>query len=157
MSEEVKSTSSAEVAWLSSMNKELSFTEFYNIIDGKPSTSKKTCHAVDPANREALWEIPCADEKDVDDAVKAARKAFKPWKNTPFQERVQALKAWGEACRPYLKQFGEVIMKENGKPVGSGSPSLAPVIHVTNKMAFKPATDKITESLWRIRSSSLLL
>jgi acyl-CoA reductase-like NAD-dependent aldehyde dehydrogenase len=101
------------------MSDDLSFTSFHNIIAGKPRSSNTTNHAVDPATREKLWEIPTATEQDVDDVVQAAKVAFKSWKNTPFEERVKALKAWSEACKPYLKQFGEVIMKENGKPVGS--------------------------------------
>lgn len=96
---------------------DLSFTSFHNIIDGKPRGSDVTHHSIDPATRESLWEIPSATEQDVTDAVAAANKAFKPWKDTPFVERAAMLKAWGNACRPYLKDFGEVIMKENGKPV----------------------------------------
>lgn len=100
------------------MSDTISFTTFHNIVDGKPRGSEITHHGIDPATRDRLWDIPTASEQDVNDAVQAANKAFQQWKRTPFQERVQVLKAWGEACRPYLKQFGELIMKENGKPVG---------------------------------------
>ncbi|EXJ66789.1 uncharacterized protein A1O5_09984 [Cladophialophora psammophila CBS 110553] len=101
------------------MTPDLSFEKFHNIVAGKPRGSEKTSHTVDPATLENLWEIPVATERDADNAVTAAKDAFKTWKKTPFEERVELLKAWGEACRPYLKQFGELIMKENGKPVCS--------------------------------------
>jgi acyl-CoA reductase-like NAD-dependent aldehyde dehydrogenase len=96
----------------------ITFTSFHNIIDGEPRDSETTHHGVNPATRDPLWDAPTATEQDVNDAVHAADKAFQTWKETPFRERVQVLKAWGEACRPYLKEFGELIMKENGKPVG---------------------------------------
>ncbi|EXJ87184.1 hypothetical protein A1O3_04143 [Capronia epimyces CBS 606.96] len=102
------------------MADEPSFTSFHNIVAGKPRGSEKTSYTVDPATLENLWEIPVATEQDVHDAVTAAKDAFKSWKKTPFDERLRLLKAWGDACRPYLKQFGEVIMKENGKPRAFG-------------------------------------
>jgi len=100
------------------MSDDLSFSKFYNIVDGELCSSNTISRAVDPATREELWEVPIASEQDVDNAVQAAKLAFKSWRKTPFEERVQSLNAWGDACKPYLKEFGEVIMKENGKPVG---------------------------------------
>tara|TARA_R110002003_G_scaffold1993_8_gene23848 strand:+ start:12715 stop:13068 length:354 start_codon:yes stop_codon:yes gene_type:complete len=99
------------------MTATLSFDKFNNIVGGELRGSNHTSHAVDPSTREELWEIPIASKQDVDDAVGAARKAFLPWRETPFEQRVAAIKAWGEACRPYLKQFGHVVTMEGGKPV----------------------------------------
>lgn len=96
-----------------------SFTSFHNIVAGKPRRSEKASQTVNPATLEKLWVIPVATEQDVEDAVTAAKDAFQTWKNRSFEERVELLKLWGDACRPYLKQFGEIIMKENGKPVCS--------------------------------------
>ncbi|KAK5459695.1 hypothetical protein LTS15_003824 [Exophiala xenobiotica] len=97
-----------------------SFTSFHNIVAGKPRRSEKVSQTVNPATLEKLWVIPVATEQDVEDAVTAAKNAFQTWKNTSFEERVELLKLWGDACRPYLKQFGEIIMKENGKPRAFG-------------------------------------
>ena len=99
------------------MSDNLSFDVYHNIIDGKPCGSFTTNHAINPATREKLWEIPVATEHDVEAAVQAAARAFQSWKSTPFDERVRMLRAWGDAGRLYLQQFGEVVMKENGKPV----------------------------------------
>jgi delta 1-pyrroline-5-carboxylate dehydrogenase len=113
----------AVLSSLLTMAEDFSFTSFHNIVAGKQRGSEKTTHTVDPATLENLWEIPIATELDVEDAVTAAKNAFRTWKKTPFEERVELLKVWGDACRPYLKQFGEVIVKENGKPVCSNVPA----------------------------------
>jgi len=95
----------------------VSFTTFHNIIDGKPRDSKTSYQSINPANGEKLWDVPIATKEDVDDAVKSARTAFKTWSKIPFDERAALLKKFGEALKPYLADFSEILMKENGKPV----------------------------------------
>jgi delta 1-pyrroline-5-carboxylate dehydrogenase len=74
-----------------------SFTSFHNIMTGKPRRSEKASQTVNPATLEKLWVIPVATEQDVEDAVTAAKNAFKTRKNTSFEERVELLKVWGDA------------------------------------------------------------
>lgn len=95
----------------------LSFTSFHNIVEGKARGSDTTHHGVDPATRSPLWNIPTASEQDVNDAVLAANTAFRSWRAVPFEARVNRLRMWGEGCRLYLEQFGELVSTENGKPV----------------------------------------
>ncbi|KAH8701506.1 aldehyde dehydrogenase-like protein [Talaromyces proteolyticus] len=98
------------------MSDTLSFTSFYNVVNGKFRGSETSHHGVDPATQDPLWNIPTANEQDVNDAVQAANNALQTWKKVPFEERVEILRTWGEACKAYLKQFSELITKENGKP-----------------------------------------
>lgn len=96
-----------------------SFYSFHNIIDGKPRGAKQTYCGIDPTTGKDLWDAPVASKQDVEDAVAAARKAFKPWGKTPFEERVKVLRKFADAVKPYLDDFTELILKENGKPVSA--------------------------------------
>jgi acyl-CoA reductase-like NAD-dependent aldehyde dehydrogenase len=37
----------------------------------------------DPATGEKLWDVPIANQQDVDDAVVSAQKAFEKWSQVP--------------------------------------------------------------------------
>jgi len=54
----------------------VSFTEFNNIIDGKLRNTTTSYHSTNPVSGEKLWDTPVATEFDLEDAVKAARRAF---------------------------------------------------------------------------------
>jgi hypothetical protein len=67
------------------------------LINGKwvPAKSGKTFESLNPANEEVLAEVSEAGPEDIDEAVKAARKAFEegPWsKMTPHQRTRYLLK-----------------------------------------------------------------
>ena len=66
---------------------EISWTSFDNIVDGKPRSASKFHQGVNPATGEKNWDVPIATEQDVDDAVKAANKAFVSWSQTPIEKR----------------------------------------------------------------------
>ncbi len=51
----------------------------------------KSFTSINPSNMEKLADIPAADEKDVDTAVKAAKTAFKEWSRVPIKERARCL------------------------------------------------------------------
>lgn len=97
--------------------KDISWTTFYNIIDGKTRSSEKFYQGTDPTTGEKLWDAPVATKQDLEDSVVAARRAFPGWRDTPFERRIEILKAYGDALKPYYQNFTEIIMKENGKPV----------------------------------------
>ncbi|OCK82597.1 aldehyde dehydrogenase [Lepidopterella palustris CBS 459.81] len=94
----------------------LSFTTFYNIIDGKPRSSKVLSHGYNPATRERLWDVPVATSQDIEDTVKAAKRAFKTWSKVPLSERAALLKKYQDALEPLLGELGELVLKEIGKP-----------------------------------------
>ncbi|KAI9735360.1 MAG: hypothetical protein M1818_006555 [Claussenomyces sp. TS43310] len=101
---------------MGSLQKDVSWTEFYNIIDGKNRSSKEFYHGLDPTTGEKLWDVPVATKQDTDDAVAAARKAFKTWGQTPFEERRKVLLEFGKSLKDYLGDFEELLIKENAKP-----------------------------------------
>lgn len=94
----------------------MDFSRFSNIVNGLPRDSKATYHGINPATGEALYNVPCASEQDLDDAVASAQRAFAPWSKTPFEERCRLVKDFAEAFLSYETPMKELLMKETGKP-----------------------------------------
>ena len=95
----------------------ISFTEFYNIVDGKIRVSQETCHGISAETEENLWGAPVAQQQDVEDAVTAANRAFTPWSRRTIDERAKAIKAWNAKFMSLAAEFTELSMKEGSKPV----------------------------------------
>lgn len=47
----------------------LSFDVFHNIINGSQKSSNNFTCGINPATCEKLWDVPIADQDDVNDAV----------------------------------------------------------------------------------------
>jgi betaine-aldehyde dehydrogenase len=73
----------------------------------------------DPATEEIIAEVPDADEKDVDRAVRAARAAFDsgPWPGTTAQERGRILFRLAERVRKESAGLAELESRNCGKPI----------------------------------------
>ncbi|XMA09575.1 hypothetical protein WAI453_002366 [Rhynchosporium graminicola] len=95
---------------------QIDFTTFSNIINGKPSTSSTTTHSINPATKEPNWEVPLSTFQDVDKAVAAARRAFKPWSKTAVAERKAALEGWSAEIAKHTAEFANLLVIEQGKP-----------------------------------------
>ena len=73
----------------------------------------------DPSTEEIISEVPDADERDVDRAVKAARAAFDsgPWPQTTAQERGRILLRLAERIRAESPRLAELECHNTGKPI----------------------------------------
>lgn len=100
------------------------FNNYSNWINGKASTTAKTRHAINPATKEALPEVPVSTREDVDNAVKAAREAFKSWKKVPWDDRAKAVTSFAEALEAQQADFAKLLTTEQGKPVRSAAESI---------------------------------
>ncbi|KAF2815563.1 aldehyde dehydrogenase [Mytilinidion resinicola] len=95
--------------------KDLDFSSFRNVIDGKLTDTKSTRRAINPATNEQLWPCPVSTPQDVDAAIQAARTAFKSWSKTPLEHRKAQLMALSAAFTALKSEFGELLTKEQGK------------------------------------------
>ncbi|EOA91262.1 hypothetical protein ACJQWK_04000 [Exserohilum turcicum] len=94
----------------------LDFGKFYNIIDGKQRGSDQIHRGINPSTGQELWEVPIASEKDLDDAVAAAKKAFPAWRDTPFEQRKELLGKLTELYQQHIDEFTSLLCQESGKP-----------------------------------------
>lgn len=95
------------------------FNGFYNTINGKLTSTEKTRHGTNPATGKPLAEVPVSTQQDVDDAVAAAKEAFKTWSKVPYEERKKAVLAYADGLEKYVPEFGKLLTSEQGKPVSA--------------------------------------
>jgi acyl-CoA reductase-like NAD-dependent aldehyde dehydrogenase len=90
---------------------------FANVINGEARTKSDNYHqGVNPATGEKLWNVPIANQSDVDEAVAAAQKAFESWSRKPIEERKELLKNFRDLWSGYQEEFTTLLCKETGKP-----------------------------------------
>ena len=88
-------------------------------IDGvfvKPQ-SKKYFDTINPATDELIAKIAEANEKDVDAAVKSARKAFKSWSKLEPKERGKYIFRIARMIQERAREFAVIESLDGGKPI----------------------------------------
>ncbi|MGY0372271.1 aldehyde dehydrogenase family protein [Clostridium sp. JNZ J1-5] len=99
---------------------EIKLQEKYQLyIDGqwRDASDGTTIKTYNPATGGLLTEIADASEKDVDDAVKAARKAFKTWGKTAPAERAAVLNKIADIIDENAEYLATIETMDNGKPI----------------------------------------
>src|SRR5690554_4464039 len=89
-------------------------------IDGKfvAPKSKKYFKTIDPATEKTLAQVAYADEKDVDRAVKAARKAYDGvWSRMDASERGKYLFRIARLLQERAREFAIIESMDGGKPI----------------------------------------
>lgn len=81
------------------------------------AVSGKTFETIDPSTEQVICRVQEADKADVDIAVKAARKAFEPWRNTSPMIRSQLLNRWADLIEQNADYIAQLESMDNGKPV----------------------------------------
>ncbi|KAH8598225.1 aldehyde dehydrogenase [Bisporella sp. PMI_857] len=100
------------------------FDTFQNVINGKLVDTEKTRTGINPANKKANAPVPVSTEKDVDDAVKAAKAAFKIWSRTTKEERKKSILGFSAALKQHREEFAQLLTKEQGKPLAMAQSEL---------------------------------
>lgn len=93
--------------------------EYKLYIDGKwvDAASGETFTTVSPATMEVIARVPRAGEKDVDAAVKAARRAFGVWSKLKQSERTAYCNKIAAAVRAHARELAECEAMEHGTPI----------------------------------------
>jgi len=100
----------------------LSFDTFHNVINGKLVSTSKTRHGINPATKSPGPEVPIATPQDVDEAVAAARTAFKTWSRTSIEDRKKSMQGLADGMASHREDFAKLLTREQGKPVRSPGP-----------------------------------
>ncbi len=88
-------------------------------IDGqwRDAEGSKTFDVYNPANGDFLAKCAAASKQDVDDAVKAAWKAFPAWKKTSPAERAAVLLKIADIIDANREHLAMIETLDNGKPI----------------------------------------
>lgn len=90
---------------------------------------KKKFDVINPATEEVITSICEANEKDVDVAVKAARKAFEEtWRETPAGERGRLMLKLADILENNQELLSAVESMDNGKSMGNARGDIGAVV-----------------------------
>src|SRR3989449_11770791 len=90
-----------------------------NYIDGElvEPVSGKYLDDIEPATGAAFASVPDGDERDVERAVAAARKAFPAWSQSPAEERARLLLAIADRIEARHEDLARAESIDTGKPI----------------------------------------
>ncbi|BBG03804.1 MULTISPECIES: aldehyde dehydrogenase family protein [Pseudonocardia] len=90
--------------------------EFFNFVNGSwvGPRNGEWIDVVSPRNRQVIARVPRGAEKDVDDAVDAAGRAFPGWRDTAPRARGRLLQQIADAIEPHIERIARQIAEENG-------------------------------------------
>ncbi|UTF54596.1 aldehyde dehydrogenase family protein [Natronosalvus rutilus] len=88
-------------------------------IDGErtPPAGGDYSDLIDPASEEPFTRVASCTEADVYDAVRAARRAFAEWRETPPDERGRRVYEMGRIIREHVDELAALESLDQGKPL----------------------------------------
>jgi gamma-glutamyl-gamma-aminobutyraldehyde dehydrogenase len=108
-------------AWRSIAERELSRLETRLFIDGKfvDAVDGNRFESINPATGEIIAEVAAANEKDIDAAVAAARKAFRSgvWSRMAPRDRMEILYRFTQLIDEHSEQLAVLDTLDMGKPI----------------------------------------
>ena len=89
------------------------------IINGQTVLGEvNTINVINPATEEVIAEVASASIDQVNEAISAAKVAFKTWKNVSDATLAEAFKKIAADIRAQSRELAELITLEQGKPLG---------------------------------------
>jgi aminomuconate-semialdehyde/2-hydroxymuconate-6-semialdehyde dehydrogenase len=103
-----------------------------NFVSGKflPPRSGSYLDDINPSTEEVIAAIPDSDERDIDDAVQAAKAAFPSWSRTTAAERSKLLLKLADLIEQNLEELAQTEATDSGKPL-----SLARILDIPRAVA----------------------
>ena len=85
-------------------------------INGKAVSSGKLFDVVNPATGEVFAKAPDCSREQLDEAVNAARFAFKTWRKVPIDERQATLRKAADVVLQNSDALARLFVQEQGRP-----------------------------------------
>lgn len=90
-----------------------------NFINGKfERNGHSSMDVMSPLDGSIISNLPLSTYNDVDEAVRAATKAFPAWSSMTFKERVQIFFRYRLLLEKYMEELTNLVHIENGKTYG---------------------------------------
>jgi malonate-semialdehyde dehydrogenase (acetylating)/methylmalonate-semialdehyde dehydrogenase len=101
-------------------------TKILNYVAGSWMESKSADwkEVINPATGEIIALTPLSTAAEVDAAVDAAAAAYRDWRRTPAEDRIQPLFKLKLLLEDHLDELGRIISQENGKTFAEGKAEL---------------------------------
>ena len=111
----------------------MKYTPIQNYINGQfvAASTSQTLEVISPIDGTLLSTVPLSAAADLDDAVKAAKKAFPGWSRTPIKERVQVFFRYKAILEKNLQELAALCSEENGKTLSEAIAEIEKCIELT--------------------------
>lgn len=122
--------------------------EFKLLINGRLAAGATHSDVVNPATARALASCPRASEAQLNEAVAAAKIAFKQWSQKPLNERRQLLLQLADAMEKRVPEFTRLLVQEQGKPIAQAQREVGGCVmmmRAMSQMELPPKVLKDTE------------
>lgn len=90
---------------------------YYLSIAGQLVTSAEQFDVINPATGDAFATAPSATPAQLDQAIAAAKTAFKSWSALTYDERQHYLNAFADALEAHRDELARLLTQEQGKPL----------------------------------------
>ncbi len=113
-----------------------------NFVNGAwvRSTGPDHLDVPDPSDGSVIARVPRSGAADVDLAVRAARAAFRRWKEVPVAERARRVLALRNLLEAHADELARTVVRENGKTLDEARGSVRRGIEATEFAASAPTT-----------------
>lgn len=119
---------------------------YYLSIAGKLVATEATFDVFNPATGQTLAQAPAASAEQLDEAVAAAKKAFKSWSQLEHAERKAYLIAYADALQEHRDELARLLTLEQGKPLKTmAEPEVDQSISWMRQIADRPIPVEIVE------------
>jgi acyl-CoA reductase-like NAD-dependent aldehyde dehydrogenase len=110
-------------------------TDFHLLIGGELVDGEESLEVINPATGEVFARCPAAGKAQLDYAVEMARRASHAWSRKSFEERAAVIKRFAAALRANQDALGELLTREQGKPVSQSRDEIARAASQSEGMA----------------------
>ena len=97
-----------------------------HLINGKPVAGRDYFETLNPATQEVLAEVASGGEKEVNDAVAAAKAAFPAWAGLPAPQRARIIRKLGELIAAHVPELSRLETDDTGQVIAQTGKQLVP-------------------------------
>ena len=89
------------------------------LINGEfvDSKTEQWIDLTDPATQEVIAKVPQTTGAEINEAVAAAKEAFKTWRKTPITTRARIFLTYQALIREHMDELAELLTSEQGKTI----------------------------------------
>lgn len=119
---------------------------FYLTINGKLVEAKDSFDVINPATGKVLAKAPSATAEQLDEAIAAAKVAFKEWSALSYDERQVYLNRYADALQEHRDDLVRLLTLEQGKPLKTmAAPEVDQAISYIRQIAARRIPVEIVE------------
>lgn len=120
-------------------------TQYKNLINGELVSTSDMLDVVNPANEEVIGQVPSCGEDELNQAVAAARAAFKTWSKKPIDERRTVVQAIAGVINDNSDELFRLLTAEQGKPHQQAQGEIMGAAYMAGSQATLDLEDEINE------------